>query len=259
MQEIKIYYLQQNMPINKEEPGIIIGEPCEQLLQLQKEGFCVTAQLRKLQGLSEEETAEALCGMDDIAQYPSVCIDASQLSQAFFRRVWCRHRKEPVVIGETDRLIIRESTEADGEAFWHLYQEEACVRFLEKLPVKEDTAEAYKQYIREYQAGQYGFYEYGMWSVIEKSSGQCIGRAGLEQNALSSEQMEVLSLGYALLPEYRGKGYALEACREILAYCKECGYADEVYVRIKEENTASLGVYEKLLEDSVMNIHLQLE
>ena len=52
--------------------------------------------------------------------------------------------------------------------------------------------------------------------------------------------------GLSYLPQYRGKGYATEACVAVLDYCKECEYAEEVFVNISEENIASKKVYEKV-------------
>lgn len=227
------------------DPYVIVGKPSDKLLELQAKGYCVLAELKHLQGLRDEEIAEAICKEEAVTQYEHVCIDAGMLPQAYFRRIWCRHVGEPVLIAETERLVIRESVEVDAHAFWELYRDEVCRKYLEMLPVelcgdkKADVAE-YRRYIVQYQAGQYDFYEYGMWSVVEKASGRCIGRAGLEM------QGDVLCLGYAVLPQYRGKGYATESCLAVLDYCKECEYAEEVFVNISEENIASKKVYEKV-------------
>ena len=88
------------------------------MLELQEKGHCVLAELKYLQGLSDEEVAEALCKEDAVIQYKNVCINAGQLSQAYLRRIWCKHVEEPVLIAETERLIIRESVEADAETFY---------------------------------------------------------------------------------------------------------------------------------------------
>lgn len=254
MQQIEIYELA-DFPEKPEKPYIVIGQPCAALLKLQQEGVCVLAELTHLQGLSEEEVAEALCREEAVTQYEHICLDASQLPQAYFRRVWCKHIGEPVSIAETTRLLIRESRETDAEAFYQLYQDEACRKYLQLPPVavlqhKEENIAAYERYIREYREGQYAFYEYGMWSVIEKESGSCIGRAGLElqPSAIGNDEGAEgkICLGYAILPQHRGYGYAVEACDAILSYCEECAYTDEVYVQIEEDNRASYSVYDRL-------------
>jgi len=249
MQKIKLSRLE-NYPENhiegtSEMPYVIVGAPCKELYRLQQEGYCVIAELSYLHGLSEEEVAEALCKEEAVLQYTNVCIDAEELPQAYLRRIWHRHMGEPVLIAETDRLIVRESVSEDAGALLELYADKQCKRYLEALPValngvREHDLEEYRRYIVQYQQGQYAFYEYGMWSVVEKASGRCIGRVGLEI------QGEKLCLGYALLPQYRGKGYATEACLAVLDYCKECGYAEAIAVRIDVTNKASRKVAKKL-------------
>lgn len=233
------------------QPYIVIGRHDEALLKLQEAGYCVMVELHHLRGKSEEEIVGAICNEEAVTQYDYVCIDAAQLPEAYFRRVWCKYIGEPVIIADTKRLIIRESVEGDADAFAKLYRDEVCKVYLEIPPVElcgdeeTDVAE-FRRYIGQYQAGQYAFYEYGMWSVIEKESGRCIGRAGLEI------QGDVLCLGYAILPQYRRKGYATEACLAVLDYCEECGYAEEVFVNIDAENIASEKVYKKISADRDM-------
>ena len=270
MQEIILHKLGNFIEEIHERPCVITDEPCDRLLELQNAGYCILAELKHLQGLADEEVAAALCKEDAVMQYANVCIDAGKLPQAYFRRIWCRHVGEPVLIAETERLIIRESVEEDAEAFLELYQDTECRKYLEMPPVdldgdrERDVAE-FRRYIAQYQAGQYAFYEYGMWSVEEKESGRCIGRVGLEQQrrcgetTADGETKEMISLGYAFMPDYRGKGYAAEACLAVLDYCKECEYADEVYVKMDVENTASRNVFEKIKKQSLVRLKLQCD
>ena len=343
MQEIMLCRLENWMEESKKGnmPCVIVGTPCVRLQKLQEAGYCVLAELSHLQGLDEEAVAEALCREEAVQQFENVCIDAAELPQAYLRRIWCKAQGRPVLIAETERLVIRESITEDAAAFMELYQDEECRKYLEMLPVDEkcrkylemppvdekcrkylemppvneegrkeqemsqgdeesreypeilpvdqtcrEGVKAYQRYLEDYQKGQYAFFEYGMWTLVEKTSGAVIGRAGLEQqeNAggpgadwSSREKQEsnidsgigkkangdatgaVLSLGYALLPQFRGKGYAVEACRAILEYCKECEYADKVYVTVDEENMASRKVFGKLLEHSCVELELILK
>lgn len=239
---------------SQNELWVIVGAPCEELHLLQEAGCCILAELTHLQGLTEEEMAEALCKEDAVLQYENVCIYAEELSQAYLRRIWCKNKKLPVMIAETENLQIRESVEDDAEAFCELYNDEACRKYLELPPA--DDVQAYRKYIKDYQNGQYAFYEYGMWTLVEKNTGAVVGRAGLEQQTISvddvlkatdaMEEQIGIALGYAIHPQHRGKGYAVEACQAILTYCKECEYAEKVYVMIHQENQASQAVYQKL-------------
>ena len=259
MQEITLVTLEEWREMTNVSDFVITGPPCEELMALQQAGYPVMAELTHLQGLSEEAVAEALCKEEAIREFTNVCIHARELPQGYLRRIWCKNQGEPVLIAETERLLIRESIAEDAEAFYELYQDEACRKYLERPPVEECSNRAqnikeYERYIVDYQKGQYGFYEYGMWSVVEKESGRCVGRAGVELQDVgkaggqtgASGEMEKLCLGYAMLPQFRHRGYATEACRAILAYCKECEYGEPVYVKIDEDNEASKRVAGKL-------------
>lgn len=265
MQEIKLCRMENwikdkdlTKVCSQKEPWVIVGAPCEELHLLQGAGCCVLAELTHLQGLTEEEMAEALCKEDAVLQYENVCIYAEELSQAYLRRIWCKNKNFPVIIAETKNLLIRESVEDDAEAFAELYQDLQCRKYLE-LPLLDNSQEqiiAYKKYIQDYRNGQYAFFEYGMWTLVEKNTGAVVGRAGLEQQTISADNMVKttdamdaqigIALGYAIHPQHRGKGYATEACKAILQYNTECDYTEKVYVKIHKKNTPSLAVYQKL-------------
>ncbi len=82
----------------------------------------------------------------------------------------------PWEILTTGRCVIRETTVEDVEAFYQIYAEEAITEYMEDL--FEDSAEEIA-YTRDYIEKVYAFYGYGLWTVLEKESGQVIGRAGI--------------------------------------------------------------------------------
>ena len=222
---------------------IIIGPPSEELLRLEEAGELVICELRHLNNLPENEVEAALNNEPAVWQYKHVCIDASKMPRAYFDRMIAKANGEPVIIGETERLIIRESIVSDAEAFASLYEDCDVKRYLECPKVY--GVEAWREYIEAYAQNQYGFCEYGMWTVLLKDTGEVIGRMGVELQTLSTGE-EKVALGYALLPAYRGKGYALEAMQEIVSYCKTCEYIDGLYARIEIINEKSHRLFEKL-------------
>lgn len=259
MRKIKLLSLEQfhTMQEINERDFVLWSRPCPELWKRKQQGYCVLAELTHLQGLSEEQVAEALCKEEAVSKYPFVCIDITQLPQAYLRRIWCITNKLPVEIAETKRLLLRESVPEDAEAFYRLYKDEDCQKYLKPLPIDKSLPplEAYARYIQEYIRGQYGFYEYGMWTVVEKADGSVIGRAGLENQKIEGTG-EKLCLGYGLLPQYRGAGYALEALEAILYYCMECDYATEVWARISKENNASCKVARVLQTRNILPVNI---
>jgi RimJ/RimL family protein N-acetyltransferase len=99
-----------------------------------------------------------------------------------------------------------------------------------------------REYIRTYIDKVYGFYEFGVWTVIEKESGKIIGRAGLS----CREGFEEPELGFIIGVPWQRQGYAYEVCSAILGYAKEELGFDRVQAFVEPKNTASVSLCEKL-------------
>jgi RimJ/RimL family protein N-acetyltransferase len=79
--------------------------------------------------------------------------------------------------------------------------------------------------------------------VIERSTGVIVGYAGV--NWFDFEGRRRLEFGYRLVPEARGRGYATEACRAVLAKADE-SYRGEILAIIDPTNQPSQNVAGKL-------------
>lgn len=148
----------------------------------------------------------------------------------YLERVARRHLGLPWMIGESDRLIIREFTLDDIPKV-----------AAEPGDLEPDTVFYTSSRLKAYIESQYRFYEYGTWAVIRKADGTLVGKAGV----CNAEDADCLELGYHIFLPYRRKGYAVEACRIILDYVKrelEC----PVHAVTDPANTASAGVLAKL-------------
>ena len=62
----------------------------------------------------------------------------------------------------------------------------------------------------------YRFYNYGIWTVIEKTTGDIIGRAGIENGEY--EGRAILELGYLIDRKWQGRGLGKEAARACTEY-----------------------------------------
>lgn len=83
----------------------------------------------------------------------------------------------------------------------------------------------------------------GMNVLREKGTGTYIGQCGLLVQEVDGE--EILEIGYSLLPDFRGKGYATEAaqmCRDLAFQNK---WSDRLYSIIHVDNVASAAVARK--------------
>jgi RimJ/RimL family protein N-acetyltransferase len=162
-----------------------------------------------------------------------------ELSPEYLERVYRRYAGVPWDILDTERCLIRETKESDIDAFYEIYKEPSITRYMENL--YEDRDEE-REYIRTYIDKVYGFYEFGVWTVIEKESGKIIGRAGIS----CREGFEEPELGFVIGVPWQRQGYACEVCSAILGYAKEELGFDRVQAFVEPENTASISLCEKL-------------
>jgi RimJ/RimL family protein N-acetyltransferase len=79
-------------------------------------------------------------------------------------------------------------------------------------PLYEEVDEE-RAYARDYIEKVYAFYDFGIWTVVEKTSGEVIGRAGI----CYREGYEDPELGFMIGVPWQGKGLATEVCRAVLA------------------------------------------
>lgn len=196
-------------------------------------------------GLDTGTNAAELWGAD------YVVMDENTIDEALAERVYKRHTGEPWTIAETKRCIIRELTMDDIDALFDLYSKPGITDFVEPLYDYDKECEYEKAYIEH----MYGYYEYGMWLVFSKETGELIGRAGLENRDYCDESSNAeiqrtyhseMELGYVIAPEYQRQGYATEVCKAILDYAWENLAPERINCLIDERNYPSRKLVEKL-------------
>lgn len=146
---------------------------------------------------------------------------------------------QPWTILTTDRCEVRETTTEDADSFYDIYKEPSITRYMEDL---YDDKAVEVAYIQDYIRNVYAFYGYGMWTVLEKSSGKVIGRAGISWR----EGFDIPELGFVIAVPYQHQGYAYEVCRAILEYGNtELGFS-YVQALVMEGNESSKALCRKL-------------
>lgn len=175
----------------------------------------------------------------DFAGFTFGVEDPEQLDDDYVERAYRRLKGLPWNILETERCLIRETTPEDVEDFFLIYSDPAITEFMDGLyPEKEQE----KEYIRDYIKNIYSYYEFGVWTVVEKSSGSVIGRAGFSYR----EGFDDPEIGFTIGVPWQRKGYAEEVCRAILDYGWEVLGFGRVQALVETENTASLSLCDKL-------------
>jgi RimJ/RimL family protein N-acetyltransferase len=137
---------------------------------------------------------------------------------------------------KTERLVIREAQEEDATFIFKLLNNPTWIKFIGERNINNlDDA---KMYIQNSLINSYRQNGFGMYLVEEQSSGKKMGLCGL----LKREELDHVDIGFAILPEYAGKGYTFEAARIII---EKCPFAT-IYGITSQDNIASRKLLEKL-------------
>ena len=139
------------------------------------------------------------------------------------------------MILETERLYMRELTQADYKALCEILQDEETMYAYEGAFSFEEVQEWLdRQITRNKKRG------FGLWAVILKETDKLIGQCGLTMQPWKNG--EVLEIGYLFNRAYWHNGYATEAAKACKEYAFEILDVDEVCSIIRDTNTASQNV-----------------
>ena len=167
-----------------------------------------------------------------------------ELDPEFEKRDALRKAGIPVEIARTDQLLIRETIDSDVSELYRIGTDQAVRKYIAPMqPTLEEEIVYTKAYVRH----MYAFYDFGLWTVLEKDAyGQerVIGRAGLFPSERLAGQIE---MGYMIAPECQGKGYGKEAAETVLRYAFNVLDLEEVHLFVEKENKASVKLAETLL------------
>lgn len=144
---------------------------------------------------------------------------------------------------ETDRLILRRFTAADGEHLFALDNDPEVMRYLNGgEPVAREVVEReiLPTFIRASERDDL----LGYWAAIERSTGEFAGWFSLKRHdgALPTE----VSLGYRFRRAAWGRGYATEGARFLIAQAFARPDIQRIVASTYENNAASRRVMEKL-------------
>ena len=167
-----------------------------------------------------------------------------ELDPEFEKRDALRKAGIPVEIARTDQLLIRETIDSDISELYRIGTDQAVRKYIAPMqPTLEEEIVYTKAYVRH----MYAFYDFGLWTVLEKDAYEqerVIGRAGLFPSERLGGQIE---MGYMIAPECQGNGYGKEAAETVLRYAFNVLDLEEVHLFAEKENKASVKLAETLL------------
>ena len=142
------------------------------------------------------------------------------------------------MILETQRLILREMTQADLPALRRILQDDETM-----VAYNGAFDEAETQAWLDRQLARYAQYGFGLWAVVLKQTGEMIGQCGLTMQPWHGD--EVLEVGYLFNRAFWHHGYATEAARGCMEYAFDRLGAKEVCSIIRNTNQPSRRVAER--------------
>lgn len=140
---------------------------------------------------------------------------------------------------QTERLLLRQLSEADFEAYARICADQNVMKFLGGVMTR---VEAWRHLA--FLVGHWQLRGYGMFAVEEKVTGKFIGRVGF----MNPGGWPAFELGWTLAPEAQGRGYATEAAKRLLAYAFDELDQPHVISLIHRDNAPSIRVADRLGE-----------
>jgi [ribosomal protein S5]-alanine N-acetyltransferase len=141
---------------------------------------------------------------------------------------------------ETERLLLRPLSEGDAEFIFELVNDPSFIQNIGDRNVR--TLDDAKRYITSGPVASYVKNGFGLYRVELKETGEPIGMCGLiRRNTLND-----VDLGYAYLPRYWSKGYAIEAALAMKQYARETVGLKRLVAVVDPQNSGSIRLLEKL-------------
>ncbi len=142
---------------------------------------------------------------------------------------------------ESNRLMFRKAAIEDFNYWLPFFEDFDSYKYIgfHEFETAEERCKAwFERVLFRYQNN-----EGGLNALIRKEDGAFIGFCGIHKQTV--DDREEIEIGYSLLKEFRGKGYASEAANACREYAQENKLAESIISIIYIENQNSIKVAEK--------------
>ena len=145
------------------------------------------------------------------------------------------------MIAETNRLIISKIRLDDAAFFLELVNIPNFIKYIGDRNLK--TVEDAKTYLKNGTLKSDDDFGFGFYKLLLKEeNNKAIGTCGL----VKREQLDNVDIGFAMLPEYEGKGFGYESCIAVLKLAKEQFKLNKVLAITLPTNNNSIKLLEKI-------------
>lgn len=145
-----------------------------------------------------------------------------------------------MLILETSRLRVESFTLEDAGFILRLLNEPSFILNIADKGVRSlDDA---RSYLENGPLAHYARHGFGLWRVSERASRDAVGMCGL----IKRDTLEDVDLGYALLPEFTGRGYAGEVAWAVVEHARRRHSLGRLVAIVSPGNERSIRLLEKL-------------
>ena len=141
---------------------------------------------------------------------------------------------------ETARLFLRRVTLDDADLLLAVWNDPAFIRNVGDRGVR--TIEGAQEAMKGGALKLYADHGYGPYAMALKSDGSRIGICGL----FKRDNLDYPDIGFGVLPEFCGNGYAGEASFAVMAHARDDLGIEELTAIVSPDNAPSIGLIEKL-------------
>lgn len=141
---------------------------------------------------------------------------------------------------ETERLILRPMSVEDRDFIFELYNRPSFIRYIGDRNLK--TVADAENYIRNRFMPQFEKLGFGNYLMLTKDKGEKIGGVGIFER----EGLDVVDIGFSLLEEFEGKGYAYEAAQKVKSIGMDDFGLKKISAITSKDNFSSQKLIQKL-------------
>jgi len=153
-----------------------------------------------------------------------------------------------MTVTQTERLLLRRLDARDSAFIFELVNEPSWLRYIGDKGVK--TLQDAQRYLENGPIEMYQKLGFGLYAVELKENGAPIGICGL----IKRDALVDVDLGFAFLPRFWTKGYALESASAVMSYGRSALGLSRIVAIVSQDNHRSARLLKKLgfrLESSV--------
>jgi len=145
-----------------------------------------------------------------------------------------------MTVTQTERLTLARLTDDDAPFMLRILNDPSFLRFIGDRGVR--TVEQALDYMAKGPIDSYARHGYGMYLTALKDTLVPIGLCGL----VKRDYLEEPDIGFAFLPEFWSRGYALESAKAMLTHARDDARLPRLLAITSQDNVASITLLRKL-------------